>query len=271
MVVSYVYPTGTGAEVMAGKTEGAQWLIREANRRKVTLLAMDRVPRVTAAQKLDSLSTAGKITGHRAVIEAMYLLQRFAVGEITASGKFPPAKLLVIGAGVAGLAATGACRTPQPYVGSGFGYGIHLGCCQRALSRRPLPACCQGGHISRRLVGCFPKLDPGDTVTHFVTPIRRSSRLVSSHIRFHIGADCGAALTPGTATARGLGCDVRCFDTRAECEEQVQSLGARFLTLRHQEQTEGGGGYAKQMSAAFLAREMALFEAQVALDPPSSG
>ena len=62
--------------MMSGKLEGATWLIREANRKKVTLIAMDKVPRVTAAQKLDSLTTAGKITGHRAVLEAMYLLQR---------------------------------------------------------------------------------------------------------------------------------------------------------------------------------------------------
>ena len=127
-----MYPTGTGAEVMAGKTDGASWLIREANRRKVTLLAMDRVPRVTAAQKLDSLTTAGKITGHRAVIEAMYLLQRFAVGEITASGKFPPAKLLVIGAGVAGLAATGAYRNQAvALVGLGSGTVFNLAVVRR--------------------------------------------------------------------------------------------------------------------------------------------
>ena len=72
-------------------------------------VALDMVPRVTLAQKLDSMTTMGKITGHRAVIEALHLLERFTVGEITASGKFPPAKVLVIGAGVAGLAAIGRC------------------------------------------------------------------------------------------------------------------------------------------------------------------
>lgn len=75
--------------------------------RGVTVLAMDQVPRISRAQKLDALSSMSKIAGYRAVIEAANYFGRFFGGEITAAGKLPPAKVLVIGAGVAGLAAVG--------------------------------------------------------------------------------------------------------------------------------------------------------------------
>ena len=74
----------------------------------VTTLAMDAVPRISRAQKLDTLSSMANIAGYRAVIEAANLFGRFFTGQITAAGKIPPAKVLVIGAGVAGLAAIGA-------------------------------------------------------------------------------------------------------------------------------------------------------------------
>jgi NAD(P) transhydrogenase subunit alpha len=75
---------------------------------KVTALAMDCVPRISRAQKLDALSSMANIAGYRAVIEAAHHFGRFFTGQITAAGKVPPAKVLVIGAGVAGLAAIGA-------------------------------------------------------------------------------------------------------------------------------------------------------------------
>ena len=139
---------------------------------------MDQVPRITRAQKMDALSSMANIAGYRAVIEAASFYGRFFTGQMTAAGKVPPAKVLVIGAGVAGLAAIGA--------------------------------------------------------------------------------------------ARGLGAIVRAFDTRAAVKEQVKSMGAEFLELDVDEEGEGGGGYAKEMSPAFIEAEMALFAAQARRSTSSS-
>jgi NAD(P) transhydrogenase subunit alpha len=147
-----------------------QELIARLAARKGTVLAMDQVPRITRAQKMDALSSMANIAGYRAVIEAASFYGRFFTGQITAAGKVPPAKVLVIGAGVAGLSAIGA--------------------------------------------------------------------------------------------ARGLGAIVRAFDTRSEVREQVQSMGAEFLEVSIEEEGEGGGGYARVMSPAFIAAEMALFAEQ---------
>ena len=76
-----------------------------------SVLAMDSVPRISRAQKLDALSSMANIAGYRAVVEAAQHFGRFFTGQITAAGKVPPAKVLVIGAGVAGLAAIGAARS----------------------------------------------------------------------------------------------------------------------------------------------------------------
>jgi len=76
--------------------------------RQATVLAMDSVPRISRAQKLDALSSMANIAGYRAVIEAAHAFGRFFTGQITAAGKVPPAKVFIIGAGVAGLAAIGA-------------------------------------------------------------------------------------------------------------------------------------------------------------------
>jgi NAD(P) transhydrogenase subunit alpha len=138
--------------------------------RKASAIAIDQVPRITRAQKMDALSSMANIAGYRAVIEAASFYGRFFTGQMTAAGRVPPAKMLVIGAGVAGLAAIGA--------------------------------------------------------------------------------------------ARGLGAIVRAFDTRAAVRDQVKSMGAEFLELNVEEEGEGGGGYAKEMSPAFIAAEMALFAAQ---------
>ena len=72
-----------------------------------TVLAMDSIPRISRAQKMDALSSMSNIAGYRAVIEAAEHFGRFFAGQITAAGKIPPARVLVIGAGVAGLAAIG--------------------------------------------------------------------------------------------------------------------------------------------------------------------
>ncbi len=85
-------------------------LIERLAGRKVTVLAMDQVPRISRAQKLDALSSMANIAGYRAVVEAAGLFGRFFTGQMTAAGKVPPAKVLVIGAGVAGLASIGAAR-----------------------------------------------------------------------------------------------------------------------------------------------------------------
>jgi len=136
----------------------------------VSAIAIDQVPRISRAQKMDALSSMANIAGYRAVIEAASFYGRFFTGQMTAAGRVPPAKVLVIGAGVAGLAAIGA--------------------------------------------------------------------------------------------ARGLGAIVRGFDTRAAVRDQVKSMGAEFLEVTLAEEGEGGGGYAKEMSPAFIAAEMALFAAQ---------
>ena len=77
----------------------------------VTALAMDSIPRISRAQKLDALSSMANIAGYRAVVEAAQHFGRFFTGQITAAGRVPPAKVLVIGAGVAGLAAIGVARS----------------------------------------------------------------------------------------------------------------------------------------------------------------
>ncbi len=82
-------------------------LLQQLADRKATVLAMDSVPRISRAQKLDALSSMANIAGYRAVIEAAHHFGRFFTGQITAAGKVPPAKVFVIGAGVAGLAAIG--------------------------------------------------------------------------------------------------------------------------------------------------------------------
>ncbi len=140
--------------------------------RKVTVLAMDSVPRISRAQKCDALSSMANVAGYRAVVEAAEHFGRFFTGQVTAAGKIPPAKVLVIGAGVAGLAAIGA--------------------------------------------------------------------------------------------AKGMGAIVRAFDTRPEVKEQVESMGAEFLTVEIKEDGAGVGGYAKQMSKEFIDAEMALFRKQAA-------
>ena len=83
-------------------------LVDDMARRGITALAMDAVPRISRAQSLDVLSSMANIAGYRAVIEAANVFGRFFTGQVTAAGKVPPAKILVVGAGVAGLAAIGA-------------------------------------------------------------------------------------------------------------------------------------------------------------------
>jgi len=145
-------------------------LIDRLAARRVNALAMDQIPRITRAQKMDALSSMANISGYRAIVEAAGYYGRFFTGQMTAAGKVPAAKVLVIGAGVAGLAAIGA--------------------------------------------------------------------------------------------ARGLGAIVRAFDTRAAVKDQVKSMGAEFIELDVEEDGEGGGGYAKEMSPAFIKAEMAMFAAQ---------
>ncbi|AHG62399.1 Re/Si-specific NAD(P)(+) transhydrogenase subunit alpha [Advenella mimigardefordensis] len=82
-------------------------LVQKLAEHGITVLAMDMVPRISRAQSLDALSSMANIGGYRAVIEAAHHFGRFFTGQITAAGKVPPAKVLVIGAGVAGLAAIG--------------------------------------------------------------------------------------------------------------------------------------------------------------------
>lgn len=86
-------------------------LLNAANAKGISVIAMDMVPRISRAQKMDALSSMANIAGYRAVIEAGANFGRFFTGQITAAGKVPPAKVLVIGAGVAGLAAIGTAQS----------------------------------------------------------------------------------------------------------------------------------------------------------------
>ncbi len=95
-LISFIYPAQSAELLEALRARG------------VTVLAMDMVPRISRAQKMDALSSMANIAGYRAVIEAGANFGRFFTGQVTAAGKVPPAKVLVVGAGVAGLAAIGA-------------------------------------------------------------------------------------------------------------------------------------------------------------------
>ena len=157
-LISFLYP-GKNTEI-----------VERLAVRKATAIAVDQIPRITRAQKMDALSSMANIAGYRAVVEAASFYGRFFTGQMTAAGRVPAAKVLVIGAGVAGLAAIGA--------------------------------------------------------------------------------------------ARGMGAIVRAFDTRPTVKEQVKSMGADFIELTVAEDGEGAGGYAKEMSPAFIQAEMAMFAAQ---------
>ena len=157
-LISFLYP-GKNKEI-----------VERLAARQATAIAVDQIPRITRAQKMDALSSMANIAGYRAVVEAASFYGRFFTGQMTAAGKVPAAKVLVIGAGVAGLAAIGA--------------------------------------------------------------------------------------------ARGMGAIVRAFDTRPTVKEQVKSMGAEFIELNVREDGEGAGGYAKEMSPAFIRAEMEMFAAQ---------
>ena len=145
-------------------------LLKLSEKDNINILSMDSVPRISRAQKMDALSSMANVAGSRAVIEAAHSFGRFFGGQITAAGKINPAKILIIGAGVAGLSAIG--------------------------------------------------------------------------------------------TASSLGAIVRAFDTRPEVKEQVESLGAQFLTVNIDEDGSSKDGYAKDMSKEFIDAEMKLFREQ---------
>jgi len=158
VLMSYLYPALQGE------------LLKKLAEKGINAIAMDAIPRISRAQKMDVLSSMANIAGYRAVIEAAGHFGRFLNGQITAAGKVEPAKVLVIGAGVAGLAAIGA--------------------------------------------------------------------------------------------ANSLGATVRAFDTRKEVAEQINSMGAQFLTVEIEEDGSTDSGYSKVMSQAFIDAEMKLFEEQ---------
>lgn len=145
-------------------------LIDQMAAKKMTAFGMDCIPRISRAQVFDALSSMANVSGYRAVIEAANHFPRFFTGQITAAGKVPPAKILIIGGGVAGLAA------------------------------------------------------------------------------------CGQA--------KSMGAIVRAFDTRSAVKEQVESMGAEFLTIDIKEEGSTASGYSKEMSKEFIDAEMALFAKQ---------
>ncbi len=158
VMLSYLYPATN------------QELLKKIAAKGVNAIAMDAIPRISRAQKMDVLSSMANIAGYRSVIEGANHFGRFLNGQITAAGKVDPAKVLVIGAGVAGLAAIGA--------------------------------------------------------------------------------------------ANSLGAIVRAFDTRKEVAEQIESMGASFLTVEIDEDGSTSSGYSKVMSKEFIEAEMKLFSEQ---------
>ena len=98
-LISFFYPSSNEKLMDLAASKGA------------TVIAMDMVPRISRAQKMDALSSMANIAGYRAVIEAGNNFGRFFTGQVTAAGKVPPAKVLVVGAGVAGLAAIGTATS----------------------------------------------------------------------------------------------------------------------------------------------------------------
>ena len=145
-------------------------LLKKLSNSKGTVISVDQIPRISRAQSMDVLSSMANISGYRAVTEAAHNFGRLFTGQITAAGRISPAKVLVIGAGVAGLSA----------------------------------------------IGC----------------------------------------------AQSLGAIVRAFDIRTGVREEVESMGAEYLTLDFDEDGTGGGGYAKAMSKEFINAEMRLFADQ---------
>lgn len=142
-------------------------LVQQLQDQKATAFAMDCIPRtLSRGQTYDALSSQANISGYRAVLEASNEFGRFFAGQMTAAGKVPPAKVLVLGAGVAGLAAI--------------------------------------------------------------------------------------------QTAKNMGAVVRAFDVRPVTKEQVEAMGAHFLTVDFEEDGSGTGGYAKEMSKEWhaAARQM---------------
>ncbi|XP_041974230.1 NAD(P) transhydrogenase, mitochondrial [Aricia agestis] len=153
-LISFMYPAQN------------QNLIHKLAAKKINAFAMDCIPRISRAQVFDALSSMANVAGYRAVIEAAAHFPRFFSGQMTAAGRVPPCRVLVVGGGVAGLAAA--------------------------------------------------------------------------------------------AQARCMGAAVRAFDTRPAVREQIESLGAQFITLDFKEEGSGEGGYAKEMSKEFLDAERAL-------------
>ncbi|WP_303853036.1 Re/Si-specific NAD(P)(+) transhydrogenase subunit alpha [Salinicola salarius] len=98
-LITFFWPAQNEANLERCRAKGA------------TVIAMDMVPRISRAQKMDALSSTANIAGYRAVIEAGNQFGRFFTGQVTAAGKVPPAKVLIVGAGVAGLAAIGTATS----------------------------------------------------------------------------------------------------------------------------------------------------------------
>jgi len=157
--------------VIGARLPGSEPLIQRLSNKRLNVIGIDSLPRqLSRAQTYDILSSMANLAGYRAVVEGAAALPRFMAGQFTAAGRVEPAKVLVIGAGVAGLQAIQA--------------------------------------------------------------------------------------------AKNLGAVVRAFDVRSSAKEQVESCGAEFLQVEIEEDGEGTGGYAKEMSKAFLDAEMELFKQQ---------
>ncbi len=107
--IALLHPGATLVALLSPAVRPA--LLEALAQRGVTALAMDAVPRISRAQSMDVLSSMANIAGYRAVVEAAHEFGRFFTGQVTAAGKVPPAKVLIAGAGVAGLAAIGAASS----------------------------------------------------------------------------------------------------------------------------------------------------------------
>ncbi len=223
-LISFFYPAQNEA------------LLNKVKDRDANLIAMDMVPRISRAQKMDALSSMANIAGYRAVIEASNNFGRFFTGQITAAGKVPPAKVLVIGAGVAGLAAIGAAQS--------------MGAIVRAFDVRPEVAeqiesmgaeflfldfkesgSGDGGYAApsspefrEKQLACFREQAPDVdiVITTALIPGRDAPKLWLE--------DMVAAMKPGSvvvdlAAERGGNCDLTVMDQKVETKNGVTVVG----------------------------------------------
>jgi NAD(P) transhydrogenase subunit alpha len=221
-------------------------LMDAANKKGAHVIAMDMVPRISRAQKMDALSSMANIAGYRAVTEAANSFGRFFTGQITAAGKVPPAKILVVGAGVAGLAAIGAAQSMGAMV---FAFDVRPEVAEQIESmgaefvflefeEEQQDGAASGGYAApsspifrEKQLEKFRELAPDIdiVITTALIPGRDAPKLWL--------ADMVAAMKPGSvivdlAAERGGNCDLTVADEKIVTDDGVTIIGYTDLPAR---------------------------------------